>query len=46
VLILQFVAMRGPAVTARLIRSSRQIPSTVILDLEDGLWDVTDASAT
>ena len=45
-LILQFTAMRRPDVTARLIRSTRLTPSTVVLDLEDSLWDVTDPAGS
>lgn len=45
-LILLFTAVRQPDVTARLIRSTRRTPSTVVLDLEDSLWDVTDSAGT
>lgn len=45
-LILLFTAMRRPDVTARLIRSTRRTPSTVVLDLEDSLWDVTDPAGS
>ena len=39
--IYQFTAIQPPAVTVRLIRASAGADTTVVLDLEDSLWDVT-----
>ena len=43
--IYQFTALQTPAVTARLLRASADAngsaSTTVVLDLEDSLWDVT-----
>lgn len=44
--ILQLTSMRQPEVTARLIRATRHAPATVVLDLEDSLWDVIDGTGT
>lgn len=38
--------MQGPEVTARLIQATRRTPATVVLDLEDSLWDVIDETRT
>jgi citrate lyase beta subunit len=40
--IFQFLALQRADVTARLMRASRDLRATVVLDLEDGLWDLTD----
>jgi hypothetical protein len=44
--IYQFTAIQPPAVTARLIRASAGADTTVVLDLEDSLWDVDDEART
>jgi citrate lyase beta subunit len=44
--ILQFASMQQAEVMARLIRASRRSPATVVVDLEDGLWDVIDEAET
>jgi citrate lyase beta subunit len=44
--ILQVAAMQEPEVMARLIRASRRGQAMVVLDLEDGLWDVIDETQT
>ena len=44
--IYQFTAIQPPAVTARLIRASDGPSTTVVLDLEDSLWDVDDEART
>ncbi|MES2209885.1 MAG: hypothetical protein V4515_06830 [Chloroflexota bacterium] len=44
--ILQFASMQEPEIMARLIRLTGRGPATVVLDLEDGLWDVTDETDT
>jgi len=44
--ILQFTAMQVPETTARLVRLTGRTPATIVLDLEDSLWDVTDESHT
>jgi citrate lyase beta subunit len=41
-----FLAMQQPEPTARLIRASARVSATVLLDLEDALWDVTDEART
>jgi citrate lyase beta subunit len=41
-----FLAAQQPEATARLIRASGRAPATVVLDLEDTLWDVTDEART
>jgi citrate lyase beta subunit len=42
----QFLSMQPPETAARLIRASRRGSATIVLDLEDGLWDVTDEART
>ncbi len=44
--IYQFTAIQPQAVTARLIRASAGADTTVVLDLEDSLWDVDDEART
>lgn len=44
--IFEFLAVADPATTARLIRISAGHDVTVVLDLEDSLWDVTDQRRT
>ena len=44
--IYQFTAIQPTAVTARLIRASDGPSTTVVLDLEDSLWDVDDEART
>ena len=44
--ILQFTSMQDPALTARLVRATRRAAATVVLDLEDSLWDVLDDKRT
>jgi citrate lyase beta subunit len=41
-----FLAVRAPEFTARLVRAANHSRATVILDLEDALWDVTDPART
>jgi citrate lyase beta subunit len=40
------ISVQQPALTARLMRSSAGLGAVVVLDLEDGLWDVVDPSRT
>ena len=44
--IYQFTAIQRPDVAARLIRASDGPSTTVVLDLEDSLWDVDDEART
>jgi citrate lyase beta subunit len=44
--IFQFLAVQPPEPAARLIRASARSSSTVVLDLEDALWDVADEART
>jgi citrate lyase beta subunit len=44
--IYQFTAIQPPTLTARLIRASAGADTTVVLDLEDSLWDVDDEART
>jgi citrate lyase beta subunit len=44
--ILQFTSMQDPQATARLVRATRRTAATVVLDLEDSLWDVLDETRT
>ncbi|HEY8238961.1 MAG TPA: aldolase/citrate lyase family protein [Candidatus Limnocylindrales bacterium] len=41
-----FLALRTPELTARLVRAAARSRATVVLDLEDALWDVTDPART
>lgn len=41
-----FLALRDAALTARLLRAAGRTSATVVLDLEDALWDVGDPAAT
>jgi citrate lyase beta subunit len=41
-----FLALRDPALTARLIQGGARTGATIILDLEDALWDVADPEHT
>jgi citrate lyase beta subunit len=43
---LQFLGMQRAGVTARLARAAAGTGATVVLDLEDSLWDVTDEVRT
>lgn len=42
----QFLSIQQPAVTVRLLRRLTSREVTVVLDLEDGLWDVVDPGRT
>lgn len=42
----QFIAITEPRLTARLVRQVAALDATVVLDLEDALWDVTDDAHT
>jgi citrate lyase beta subunit len=44
--VFQFLAMQQPEPTGRLIRAAARASSTVVLDLEDALWDVSDEART
>lgn len=44
--IYQFMVIQPPAVTVRFVRASVGPSTTVVLDLEDGLWDVDDKART
>jgi citrate lyase beta subunit len=39
---LQLIVVQKPALTARQVRASANTGATIVLDLEDGLWDVPD----
>jgi citrate lyase beta subunit len=41
-----FLALQTPELTARLVRAAARSDPTIILDLEDALWDVTDPART
>lgn len=41
-----FLALRTPELTARVVRAASRTSATVILDLEDSLWDATDPGRT
>src|SRR5262245_25484797 len=41
-----FLALRAPELTARLVRAASRTRATVVLDLEDALWDPTDQART
>ena len=41
-----FLALRDVALTARLIRGGARTGATIVLDLEDSLWNVADPAAT
>ena len=43
---LNLLAIQKPAITARLIRQVAGMETTVVLDLEDSLWDVDDPNRT
>jgi citrate lyase beta subunit len=43
---LNLLAIQKPEVTARLIRQVKGIETTIVLDLEDSLWDVADPEQT
>jgi hypothetical protein len=42
----QFIAVAEPRLTARLVRQAAALDATLVLDLEDALWDVTDDART
>lgn len=45
-LVLQFLTVLEPRLTARIVRSSAPLDAVTILDLEDALWDVLDERRT
>jgi len=42
----QFIAVAEPRLTARLVRQSAGLDATLVLDLEDALWDIDDEART